>query len=77
MICDHYREPRGFGFVKFRNGEDAAEAKHHLNHTVIGGREIAIVFAEENRKTPQEMRSTSRVRYGYVLILFILVLFFI
>ncbi|KAK3023659.1 hypothetical protein RJ639_043540, partial [Escallonia herrerae] len=59
-------EPRGFGFVKFRNGEDAAEAKHHLNHTVIGGREIAIVFAAENRKTPQEMRKTGRTsgRYG-------------
>ncbi|KAJ7980188.1 Serine/arginine-rich SC35-like splicing factor [Quillaja saponaria] len=48
-------EPRGFGFVKFRYGEDAAEAKQQLNHTVIGGREIRIVFAEENRKTPQEM----------------------
>ncbi|KAK3031621.1 hypothetical protein RJ639_035627, partial [Escallonia herrerae] len=59
-------EPRGFGFVKFRNGEDAAEAKHHLNHTVIGGREITIVFAAENRKTPQEMRKTGRTsgRYG-------------
>ena len=65
VTCNHCREPRGFGFVKFRNAEDAAEAKHRLNHTVIGGREIAIVFAEENRKTPQEMRVTSRVRYGY------------
>ncbi|XP_022854477.1 serine/arginine-rich SC35-like splicing factor SCL28 [Olea europaea var. sylvestris] len=51
-------EPRGFGFVKFRYPEDAAEAKSHLNRTVIGGREIRIVFAEENRKTPQEMRRT-------------------
>ncbi|KAL8109413.1 serine/arginine-rich SC35-like splicing factor SCL30A isoform X2 [Apium graveolens] len=49
-------EARGFGFVKFRNSEDAAEAKHHLNDTVIGGRQIAIVFAAENRKTPQDMR---------------------
>ncbi|KAJ6848410.1 serine/arginine-rich SC35-like splicing factor SCL28 [Iris pallida] len=59
-------EPRGFGFVKFRNAEDAAEAKHHMNHQVIGGREISIVYAEENRKTPQEMRSTGRIsgRYG-------------
>ncbi|KAL4583050.1 hypothetical protein LXL04_007614 [Taraxacum kok-saghyz] len=59
-------EPRGFGFVKFRNPEDAAEAKHQLNHRVIGGREIAIVFAEENRKTPREMRTTSQPsgRYG-------------
>ncbi|KAJ4722286.1 Serine/arginine-rich SC35-like splicing factor [Melia azedarach] len=59
-------EPRGFGFVKFRYAEDAAEAKQRLNHTLIGGREIKIVFAEENRKTPQEMRTTSRVsgRHG-------------
>ncbi|XLS79499.1 hypothetical protein HN51_063724 [Arachis hypogaea] len=53
-------EPRGFGFVKYRYGEDAAEAKQQLNHTTIGGREIRIVFAEENRKTPQEMRVISR-----------------
>lgn len=59
---DHCSEPRGFGFVKFRNPEDAAEAKHQLNHCVIGGREIAIVYAEENRKTPREMRTTSQPR---------------
>lgn len=58
------REPRGFGFVKFRYAEDAAEAKQQMNHTVIGGREIRIVFAEENRKTPHEMRVTERVRYN-------------
>ncbi|XAR54573.1 hypothetical protein NMG60_11029774 [Bertholletia excelsa] len=58
---DYYTgEPRGFGFVKFRYPEDAADAKEHLNRTVIGGREIRIVFAEENRKTPQEMRRISR-----------------
>lgn len=56
----HTGEPRGFGFVKFRYAEDAAEAKAHLNCTVIGGREIRIVFAEENRKTPQEMRKVLR-----------------
>lgn len=61
------REPRGFGFVKFRNGEDAAEAKQQLNHQVIGGREITIVYAEENRKTPQEMRTTARIRYFLLL----------
>lgn len=49
--------------MKFRFAEDAAEAKQQLNHTVIGGREIRIVFAEENRKTPQEMRVTSRSRF--------------
>ncbi|EXC05700.1 Serine/arginine-rich splicing factor 12 [Morus notabilis] len=30
-------EPRGFGFVKYRYADDAAEAKQQLNHTVIGG----------------------------------------
>ncbi|XP_068660787.1 serine/arginine-rich SC35-like splicing factor SCL28 isoform X2 [Aristolochia californica] len=54
-------EPRGFGFVKFRNADDAAEAKQQMNHQIIGGREISIVYAEENRKTPQEMRSNARV----------------
>ncbi|KAL6970333.1 Serine/arginine-rich SC35-like splicing factor scl28 [Sarracenia purpurea var. burkii] len=59
---DYYSgEPRGFGFVKFRYADDAADAKEHLNHTVISGREIRIVFAEENRKTPQEMRRISRI----------------
>eukprot|EP01018_Ginkgo_biloba_P039705 Gb_32646 [translate_table: standard] len=53
-------EPRGFGFVKYRNPDDAAEAKYHMNHQVIGGREITIVFAEENRKNPQEMRASAR-----------------
>ncbi|XP_059632637.1 serine/arginine-rich SC35-like splicing factor SCL28 [Cornus florida] len=58
---DYYTgEPRGFGFVKFRYPEDAAEAKEQLNYTVIGGREIRIVFAEENRKTPHEMRRHAR-----------------
>ncbi|KAL5712747.1 hypothetical protein ACHQM5_014888 [Ranunculus cassubicifolius] len=58
-------EPRGFGFVKFLNPEDAAEAKERMNHQLIGGREIKIVFAEENRKTPQEMRWTTRVSDRY------------
>ncbi|PIA44661.1 hypothetical protein AQUCO_01700335v1 [Aquilegia coerulea] len=58
-------EPRGFGFVKFHSAEDAAEAKEQMNHQIIGGREIRIVFAEENRKTPQEMRVTARVSDRY------------
>ncbi|KAL9256857.1 Serine/arginine-rich SC35-like splicing factor SCL28-like protein [Drosera capensis] len=59
-------EPRGFGFVKFRYREDAAKAKERLNHKLIGGREIRIVFAEESRRTPSQMRMTSRIssRYG-------------
>ncbi|XP_020586834.1 serine/arginine-rich SC35-like splicing factor SCL28 isoform X3 [Phalaenopsis equestris] len=57
-------EPRGFGFVKYRYPEDAAEAKLQMNHQIIGGREISIVFAEENRKTPQDMRVSARISSG-------------
>ncbi|XP_024535223.1 serine/arginine-rich SC35-like splicing factor SCL33 [Selaginella moellendorffii] len=51
------------------NPEDAARAKHHMDRQVLGGREITVVFAEENRKKPSEMRMKSRVsgwgsRYG-------------
>ncbi|KMZ60243.1 hypothetical protein ZOSMA_5G01080 [Zostera marina] len=57
-------EPRGFGFVKFHDPDDAAEAKYQMDHQLVGGREITIVFAEENRKTPQEMRTTGRNSSG-------------
>ncbi|KAK3147165.1 hypothetical protein QOZ80_3BG0278910 [Eleusine coracana subsp. coracana] len=56
----HTRELRGFGFVKFRDPEDAAVAKREMNHQVIDGREISVVYADENRKTPQEMRMRTR-----------------
>ncbi|KAG2540558.1 serine/arginine-rich SC35-like splicing factor SCL28 isoform X4 [Panicum virgatum] len=62
----HTRELRGFGFVKFRYPEDAAVAKQEMNHQVIGGREISIVYAEENRKTPQEMRMRTRISGRYM-----------
>ncbi|KAK9671801.1 hypothetical protein RND81_12G055600 [Saponaria officinalis] len=63
---DYYSgEPRGFGFVKFRFPEDAAKAKDKLNYTTIGGREIHIVYAEENRKTPREMRKTGHTSGRY------------
>ena len=63
-------EPRGFGFVKYRYADDAAEAKQQLNHSIIGGREIRVVFAEENRKTPKEMRIITRSRYPSCLLVF-------
>ncbi|CAD6211282.1 unnamed protein product [Miscanthus lutarioriparius] len=62
----HTRELRGFGFVKFRYPEDAAVAKQEMNHQVIGGREISIVYAEENRKTPQEMCTRIRTSGRYM-----------
>ncbi|KAL9264674.1 Serine/arginine-rich SC35-like splicing factor SCL30A-like protein [Drosera capensis] len=55
---DYYSgEPRGFGFVQFVDPADAADAKYEMNGYVLLGRELTVVFAEENRKKPSEMRA--------------------
>ncbi|GAB2221516.1 hypothetical protein Drorol1_Dr00012700 [Drosera rotundifolia] len=56
------REPRGFGFVQFVDPADAADAKYEMNGYVLLGRELTVVFAEENRKKPSEMRARQRSR---------------
>lgn len=56
------RQPRGFGFVQFVDPDDAADAKYHMDGQVLLGRELTVVFAEENRKKPSEMRSRERIR---------------
>lgn len=56
------REPRGFGFVQYVDPADAADAKHHMDGEILLGRELTVVFAEENRKKPSEMRARERVR---------------
>lgn len=60
ILCS--REPRGFGFVQFVDPADAADAKYHMDGQVLLGRELTVVFAEENRKKPQEMRARERGR---------------
>ncbi|KAI7735417.1 hypothetical protein M8C21_033018 [Ambrosia artemisiifolia] len=58
---DYYTgEPRGFGFVQYVDPDDAAEAKYHMDGQVLLGRELTVVFAEENRKKPSEMRARER-----------------
>ncbi|KAJ8770121.1 hypothetical protein K2173_011216 [Erythroxylum novogranatense] len=60
---DYYTgEPRGFGFVQYSDPHDAAEAKYHMDGRVLLGRELTVVFAEENRKKPADMRARERVR---------------
>ncbi|KAM7524626.1 hypothetical protein LguiA_014528 [Lonicera macranthoides] len=60
---DYYTgEPRGFGFVQYVDPDDAAEAKYQMNGQILLGRELTVVFAEENRKKPSEMRARERVR---------------
>lgn len=56
------RDPRGFGFVQFVDPADAADAKRHMDGRVLLGRELTVVFAEENRKKPTEMRQRERGR---------------
>ncbi|XP_074321385.1 serine/arginine-rich SC35-like splicing factor SCL30A isoform X2 [Silene latifolia] len=58
---DYYTgAPRGFGFVQFVDPDDAADAKYQMDGQVFQGRELTVVFAEENRKKPLEMRSRER-----------------
>ncbi|KAL8201634.1 hypothetical protein R6Q57_010781 [Mikania cordata] len=58
---DYYSgEPRGFGFVQFLDPADAAEAKYQMDAQVFQGRELTVVFAEENRKKPTDMRMRER-----------------
>lgn len=56
------REPRGFGFVQYVDPDDAAEAKYQMDGQILLGRELTVVFAEENRKKPSEMRARERTR---------------
>ncbi|XP_071710766.1 uncharacterized protein [Rutidosis leptorrhynchoides] len=56
------REPRGFGFVQYLDPDDAAEAKYQMDGQILLGRELTVVFAEENRKKPSEMRARDRFR---------------
>ncbi|KAJ8900066.1 hypothetical protein K2173_024182 [Erythroxylum novogranatense] len=64
----HTGEPRGFGFVQYVDPADAADAKYHMDGEILLGRELTVVFAEENRKKPSEMRARERNRgrfYNY------------
>ncbi|KAG8459232.1 hypothetical protein KFE25_005743 [Diacronema lutheri] len=54
---DYYSgEARGFGFVEFADATEADEAQKHLDHTLLDGREVTVVFAQERRKSSNEMR---------------------
>ncbi|PWA77530.1 serine/arginine-rich SC35-like splicing factor SCL30A [Artemisia annua] len=58
---DYYSgEPRGFGFVQYVEPADAAEAKYQMDGQVLQGREMTVVFAEDNRKKPSDMKIRER-----------------
>ncbi|KAL6519660.1 Arginine/serine-rich splicing factor scl25a transcript I [Orobanche hederae] len=64
---DYYTgDPRGFGFVQYVDPDDAADAKYRMDGQIFHGRELTVVFAEENRKRPTEMRARERGGRGHV-----------
>lgn len=49
--------------------DDAAEAKYQMDGQILQGRQLTVVFAEENRKKPNEMRARE---HRFVLIVLVL-----
>lgn len=48
---------KGYAFVEYATIEKATEAREEMDRFVVRGRELEVVFAQERRKTPGEMRS--------------------
>lgn len=56
----HTHKPKGFAFIEYANPEQAREARDEMDRFRIKGCELEVVFAQERRKSPNEMRSKSR-----------------
>lgn len=52
----HSQQPRGFAFIEYATPEMAREAQQEMNRFVIKGHALEVLFAQERRKTPNEMR---------------------
>lgn len=55
----HSRQPKGFAFVEYATQDQASEAKNEMNKFCIKGRPLEVLFAQEKRKTPVEMKGRS------------------
>jgi len=55
----HSQQPKGFAFIEYANPDMAREARDEMDRFKIKGRELEVVFAQERRKTPTEMRGRS------------------
>ena len=65
----HSQQPKGFAFIEYAAPEMAREARDEMDRFVMRGRELEVVFAQERRKSPHEMRGrvvnpTNRGRPG-------------
>lgn len=52
----HSQQPKGFAFIEFATHEQARDAKNEMDNFTMKGRILEVVFAQERRKTPNEMR---------------------
>lgn len=52
----HSQQPKGFAFIEYATPEMAREARNEMDRFVIKGSQLEVVFAQERRKTPNEMR---------------------
>ena len=52
----HSKQPKGFAFIEYATQDQARNAKDEMNRFQIRGRELEVVYAQEKRKTPGEMR---------------------
>jgi nucleolin len=52
----HSQQPKGFAFIEYATDAMAREARDEMDRFVVKGRELEVVFAQERRKTPNEMR---------------------
>lgn len=52
----HSQQPKGFAFIELATPEQAREALDEMDRFVMKGRELEVVYAQERRKTPNEMK---------------------
>ena len=55
----HSRQPKGFAFVEYATQEQATDAKNEMDRFLMKGRHLEVLFAQEKRKTPGEMKGRS------------------
>lgn len=52
----HSQQPKGFAFIEYATAEMAREAREEMNKFLMKGMALEVVYAQEKRKTPNEMR---------------------
>ena len=57
----HSQQPKGFAFIEMASADEAYDAKDEMDRFQMKGRELEVVFAQEKRKSPNEMRGRGQV----------------